>query len=421
MRILAILKWFGLALFVVIAGLVTTNCTMLGLNYASLDPEAKPAPRPPITAPSLKAWQAGRANLKAAFETHVYGPWPNALSARLIERRIAVADLPGPGGVLEELTVSLGGRTIRLGLALPEQVPPDAPVPLILAQTFADNCHTFANTALTGPDGSPCEDTQVPGIFRFIFGEWIAKIPLQQYHEAGFAYASYHASGFVPDSESEAPGILASLGDDDGSAPTGTLMAWAASYSALARLLATDPRLDGDRVAIFGHSRHAKSALVAGAWDREIDAVIAHQSGYGGAALSRSTAGEGVARITRGYPHWFDPAFATYGRRLDTLPVDQHQLLGLIAPTPVFLGNARRDVWSDPNATYRAAMAADRIYEFHDGPGLAQDGMRAFAPGAGIAYWLRPGGHGTDQRDIDAVLAFLRAHFVGSATASVGP
>jgi hypothetical protein len=143
MRISQGLKWLGLGLLVTTAGLITTNCTMLSLNYASLEPGAKPPPSPAIKAKSLEAWRARRADLTEAFEAHVYGPWPEDLRADRVDRRIVVADLPGSGGALEELTVSLGGRTFRLGLALPEGASREAPVPLILAQTFADNCHAL--------------------------------------------------------------------------------------------------------------------------------------------------------------------------------------------------------------------------------------------------------------------------------------
>ncbi|MEL6664290.1 MAG: alpha/beta hydrolase, partial [Pseudomonadota bacterium] len=98
-------------------------------------------------------------------------------------------------------------------------------------------------------------------------------------------------------------------------------------------------------------------------------------SGFGGAALSRSTVGEGIERVVDTYPHWFAPEFEALSKDPEALPVDQHQLLALLAPTPVFLGNGRRDVWSDPNSTYRAAESASRIYQLYGRRGLSQQGL----------------------------------------------
>ena len=201
------------------------------------------------------------------------------------------------------------------------------------------------------------------------------------------------------------------------------ITAWAYGYSAVMDVLVLDPKIDASRIAVLGHSRHGKAALVAGAFDPRIGAVLAHQSGYGGAASSRATVGEGIDKMLNGvralpllpklpgYPHWFAPEFQDYADRLEEIPVDQHQLIALNAPTPVFLGNARRDVWSDPNSTYRMAEAADRVYELYGRTGLDQAGLQDYNPAADIAFFLRRGGHGVHQSDVDAFLVFLDAHF----------
>ena len=45
--------------------------------------------------------------------------------------------------------------------------------------------------------------------------------------------------------------------------------------------------------------------------------------------------------------------------------------------------------------------------------------MRDFNPQADLSYFLRPGGHGVDQRDMNAILDFLGAHFGKSGLPSV--
>jgi len=402
-----------------LTALIVSNCTMLGLNRASLETAGRPAPQPAIEAGTVEAWAREQDRLRAAFEANVYGPWPEGVPVRLVSQRVADEDFLGGTARLEEFEIALGGVSFRLGLATPKDA--TGPLPVIIGQTFSSNCAVFASTALVRSDGTPCQSTEVPGFITYVFGEHIAHPPMADILGAGFAYASYHASDVVRDDPARAAADLAAMASAGGTAPSGAIMAWAYGYSAAFDILADDPRIDATRAAIFGHSRHGKSALVAGAWDGRFAAIVAHQSGYGGAALNRSTAGEGVKQMVEGaqlmpfvslpgYPHWFDPAYADYANRLDEIPVDQHQLLALIAPRPVFLGNARRDVWSDPNSSFRAAQAASAVYGLFGQGGLEADGMRDFRPADAIAYFLRPGGHGTTGRDMDAIMAFLEAH-----------
>lgn len=406
-------RYVGLASLFGLLLAIMSNCTMLGLNYASLETANKPDPSPVIEAASLADWEGERAALIAAFEETFYGPRPVNPDMTLLSRRTVREDFADGRARLEELHIRIGPDTSKadfyLAIAIPVDVPP-AGLGIVIGQTFSPNCYVFEEIDLRRPDGAACTSTNVPWPIRYIFGEFIAAVPFEEYFDAGFAYASFYASGLVPDRADMAGEVMAGMAAPDLPAPTGTLQAWALGWSAALDVLEADDWLDADRIAIYGHSRHAKSALLAGLYDRRIDAVISHQSGFGGAALSRSLIGEGLARITQTYPHWFAPGLSAYGDRPEDLPVDQHQLLALVAPTPVFLGNGRRDVWSDPNSTYRAAAAASSVYQLHGQTGLGADGLDDFLPGDSLAYFLRPGGHGVDRRDQDAFLAFLGEH-----------
>jgi hypothetical protein len=226
----------------------------------------------------------------------------------------------------------------------------------------------------------------------------------------GYALASVFPSEFIPDTaDGGVAAINTMFADQDAATRTHAIMAWAAGYSLLSEYLKSD---EGFATTIaYGHSRFAKAALVAAAFDPSIDAVVAHQSGTGGASLSRDKTGEGLESISKNYPHWFLPKYATYAKNKAALPVDQHQLLALIAPRPMFLGNARRDVWSDPNGAFRAAQAASISYGLYGSQGLRQKTLKDFDPSADIAFWLRPGTHGVVKEDWPAFLEFLDAHF----------
>ncbi|MEH6808856.1 MAG: hypothetical protein V7651_08375 [Hyphomonas oceanitis] len=407
------LKRMPLLIALGITVLVMSNCTMLGMNYASLETSNKALPQPPLDVQAITGNPAVREDLKQAFEDALYGPWPTGMAVAFSPWRVVDPDYLDGRGTLEESAVTIGSgegaRLFHLVAAFPKS---DRSLPVVVSQTFSTNCASFPGEPVTAADMSFCDGSEMDGIMgkvvTQIFGRYIAEVPVSRYFDAGLAYASFYASELVPDKNGEAQAVMARMGGPI--SPTSALMAWSYGFSAALDVLEADPRIDSKRMAVMGHSRHGKSALMAGVWDRRIAAVIAHQSGFAGAALSRSETGEGLARMAKSYPHWLSPRVQAYLTDLPSLPVDQHELLALLAPTPVLLGNGRRDVWSDPNSTYRAAEAASAVYAADAAEGLSDAGMQAFDPESNLAYWLRPGGHSIVPRDIDAFTAFLAAH-----------
>jgi len=340
------------AMSVAILGLYgCVNMVLPAVPNAINGPDARPQALgtfeddPAIT--TAADWTDRRAPLlRAAFQEHLYGAMP-AARAPIVEAHTVVDEAAFGGlGRVEQITLRLEGddeRRFNVALAIPNDA--EGPLPIILMQTFCGNAAAFHKMdGVDGPlDGvGGCGGGWSDPLVRSVFGRYIAGPPFETVLSRGYAVAIFYAGDVVPDSTSRSAEPLAAMAEP-GAMQWGAIGAWAWVYSRTIDYLETDARFDPDRMAVWGHSRNGKSALVAAAFDDRIDAVIAHQSGKGGATLTRSYAGESVQQITDSYPFWFAESYAAFAENEAAIPVDQHQLISLIAPRPILFGNSIRD------------------------------------------------------------------------------
>jgi hypothetical protein len=376
------------------------NAGELGLN--ALAPFADGA-----AISSAAAWREQRAPaLRAAFQGEIYGQMPVLGAARVEAREsIEVPALRGAARV-EQWRIELGddGQHFQMLVLTPPEA--TAPLPVIVMQTFCGN-RAFLPGQPAGlaasATPSECNSAMMQPLVHLILGRHISAPPIAEIMARGYALATFYPGDVVADDAAAAALTLESIG---GTPRAGALAAWAALYSRAYDLLAADARFDARRIAIWGHSRHGKAALLAGAFDHRFAAVISHQSGRFGASPLAAGAGERRDQILKNYSYWFTPALT----ETSPLSIDQHQLIALNAPIPVLLGNGAGDGWSDPAGSWEALRGAHSAYVLMGSRGLLQE-ARGRADFAGdLVFFQRGGGHGITPADWRAFMAFLDAH-----------
>ena len=154
----------------------------------------------------------------------------------------------------------------------------------------------------------------------------------------------------------------------------GVLSAWAWGASRVMDWIETEPRIDKSRVAVVGHSRGGKTALLAGATDRRFAMTVSNCSGCCGAKLHRHTGRrvESIDMIAKACPFWFCPSFVKWRGKDCEVPFDQHWLIAAIAPNLVYVNSAEGDPWAGPPGERRAAELAEPAWEVYGKTGCVR-------------------------------------------------
>lgn len=181
-----------------------------------------------------------------------------------------------------------------------------------------------------------------------------------------------------------------------------TLARWAWAASRAVDYLATLPVVNKDQIAISGHSRNGKQALLAAAFDDRIGAIALSSGNTGEGNLWRYTtdayANESIEQITTNFPHWFHPRFHFFVGREHLLPVDQNLLMSLVAPRGLLLASAYAEAQGAPFGFEQAYRSVKRVYERMNRP-------------TRIGLSLREGEHPTTAEDIERYVDFFDGVF----------
>ncbi|MEM9985003.1 MAG: acetylxylan esterase, partial [Bacteroidota bacterium] len=249
-------------------------------------------------------------------------------------------------------------------------------------------------------------------------GGFASRWPVETILSRGYGLATVYCSDLVPDypsglDEGFYPLFYRPGQTQPDSSAWGAIGAWAWGLSLTLNFLETQTDIRAHQVALIGHSRLGKTALLAGALDQRFAMVISNNSGCAGAALFRRRFGETIDAINDIAPHWFNDRFPSYRHQEDSLPVDQHQFLALIAPRPLYVGSADQDLWADPRGEYLSAYHASAIYRLYGYPALdnkkSPKSNRPLNQGR-VAYHLRAGKHDLTLYDWEQYLDFADKH-----------
>jgi hypothetical protein len=235
----------------------------------------------------------------------------------------------------------------------------------------------------------------------------------------GCAAAAFQIDDVDPDrADGFAEGIRAAFGSDtsDTSGDSwGAIAAWAWGASRAMDWLQTVPDIDASRVGVVGHSRGGKAALWCGAQDERFALTISNNSGCTGAALARGKTGERIAAINKSFPYWFCDNYKRFGDHEDDLPVDQHELLALIAPRLLYVASATNDAWADPRGEFRSCLAAEPVYRLFGRRGVVGGDRppppETPLPDGAIGYHLRTGDHDLTPYDWERFMDFAERHW----------
>jgi hypothetical protein len=359
-----------------------------------------------------------RPELKALFQHYMYGTFPPP--AR-VHGKVTYTDagfLEGKA-TLKLVTLKFGPAgtpETHLMMVLPNQRAGAAPV--FLGMNFYGN-HTLVTetnvplpTGWMSPEGPHVVNHRAAESGRgTLTNDW----DFAQCVGRGYAVATFYCGDVQPDDPGAAGGVRQTVHVPAGAEDWGTIAAWAWGLQRAVDYLAKDNDIDKKRIALVGHSRLGKTALLAGAFDERVAMVIALQAGCGGTAPSRGKVGETVEQINTGFPHWFCVEFKKFNTHPDRLPFDQNCLIALCAPRPVLLGAAVEDTWANPAGAFEMLKEAGPVYRLLGAEGLSAPTM----PGTNelidstLGFFIRPGQHSMTPEDWKYFLDFADKRWKG--------
>jgi hypothetical protein len=372
---------------------------------------------------SKSVWEhQRRPELKELFAHYMYGAIPEKPPGIHFVTKLSDSSFLGGGATLKLVEISFRDPEaphLDLMVIVPNRL--RTPAPVFLAMNFCGNDALIQDARVPLPKAwlnkscAGCTDGHATEQSR---GTQTRDWPVSEMIRRGYALATFCSADADADRGDVSEGIHAWIAKHSNppvpatAANRGTIAAWAWGFERCVDYLVTDGTIDPKRIAVVGHSRNGKTALLAAAFDERIALCVAHQAGCGGTAPSRGTVGESVQRINQVFPHWFNAEFKQFSTDPNRLPFDQHELIALVAPRPVLLGNAEADQWANPAGQFEMLKAADPVYRMLGVEGLVDARLpeNGISLKGNLGYFIRPGNHSMTAGDWELFLDFADLH-----------
>ena len=355
------------------------------------------------------------------FEDYMYGKIPVGEIDVEVEKGKELLAFDGKASMKEiKMTFSKNGRKQAMSILifLPKA---NTKVPVFVGLNFYGN-HTISDNPDISIPTSWSRNSDSFGISGNKPSEKSRGVrqnrwAIEKIIDRGYGIATIYYGDIDPDKDDFTDGIHALFYENGQTKPKndewGSIAAWAWGLSRAMDYFEEDDAIDESRIAVMGHSRLGKTSLWAGALDERFAIVISNDSGCGGAALSRRQFGETVWRINNSFPHWFNDNFNKYSNNEGALPIDQHMLIALVAPRPVYVTSAQDDRWADPKGEFLSAYHAGPVYKLFDLKGLPNEKMPDVNQPVhkSVGYHMRTGGHDVKDYDWEKWMDFADMHF----------
>ncbi len=362
---------------------------------------------------TAEEWQSHRRpELLQLFEETMYGkplPLPDAVEYQLLSEK---ADEFDGLAIRREIQMTFrmaDGRSHDLVVLMYVPAHQSSPVPLFAGLTFTGNHAIVEDPAVqvTGLRYPKTQEAREKWSARR--GKLASSYPIRTIIERGYACAFASYNDIFPDRADGWSNSVYRLWFDEDALATRlpdytSIGAWAWGFSRVIDCALQWPEVDASRIACIGHSRLGKSALWAGAQDERIGLVCVNDSGCGGAALSRRRFGETLFSMCHHNSFgkfWFVESLAERSLHPENLPIDQHELVALVAPRAIAVHSATEDQWADPKGEYLGAYHAGPVYRL-----FGIEGLSSPTPpppdtpvGQTVSYLLRTGKHALQAED----------------------
>lgn len=407
-----------------------------GLAAEKFTPNYDEAKVPPYTLPDplimrdgrkvtdAQMWrQQRRPEILAMFRTLMYGKSPERPANMTFKQFDLDKNALGGKAVRKQVTIYFTGKqdgpSVNLLIYLPKSAP--TPPPIFVNLNFEGNQAAINDPAIrlsTSWRDAKRENTVNNQATEASRGTEASRMCIEPILARGYGVVTAHYCDIDPDfDDGFKNGVHGAFDKFEGKRPAdawGSIGAWAWGLSRALDYLETDHDVDAKRAIVVGLSRLGKTALWAGAQDERFAMVVSTCSGCGGAALSKRIYGETVGSMNRMFPHWLCENSKQFNEHEQDLPLDQHMLIALIAPRPVYISSAEQDRWADPKGEFLSALNADPVYRLLGTDGLAAKEMPEIEKPvtSTIGYHIRHGVHDATeydwQRYMDAADRHLR-------------